>query len=332
MRVVVGLLLLATCLAPISATENDENDALDADFEKLTKLITTAQRFLTSCSLCRVGGDVIADSAATSHALETLHANCDSTAPALHKFCHAVVDRFFTAALDYAKTVTGKENCAAYCGVNEQPLGNDFFCKAFDGYDEKVNAGLTVLENRVREVCEAEDNQKECMAGFERFKPLITNFLKRTALRVAREIDQDGFCGIDSKSIANSAEVLSLPRFSASEPASCKLCNYLVDSACAMLTGNSGNVQNHVAQYGCFVYKMCLKIVVGTSQCTGNNGAVFDCCDFDNVTPNAQCGQVANLVPIIMPLINQMVWPMACHIMNSECAVSKNPMCVVGST
>ena len=55
---------------------------------------------------------------------------------------------------------------------------------------------MDLFEQKVESVCSTEADTEACINGFKKWRPFITNFLKRAVLRVAREIQPETLCNL----------------------------------------------------------------------------------------------------------------------------------------
>lgn len=186
---------------------------------------------------------------------------------------------------------------------------------------------LSLLDEKVEEICEGESEPKYCRDGFKTWKVFIDGFIRRTLLRVAQEIDPANNRGINVDLIPETFSKLAIGV--QSESSSCVMCEYLVESACEMITGQGRNA--HIG-FACLVESLCMQILYKKSaKCPPS--------DPDNITDpqESNCwgigtfaaGEIYNQ---ITNFTNNNLWPKACHLVNKNCQPKTTglPMCQGG--
>jgi hypothetical protein len=281
---------------------------------KLTKdLENSIRSHLSICTACHIATGVINDEAAVNHAKIMLQGYCNDVPPTYHKLCEGVTERLFENGFKLAQYYTVETNCESFCGENTRQFTTETLCSGITTLLDNTETIMDIFEAKVKSVCSTEKDSEGCFAQFQKWRPFITNFLKRSILRVVNEFEPKTLCNIDLTKIPKSDAALKMPKLfphftSDADSVGCTLCEYMFEGACEMLTDPEGY---NAYRFAVWLNGECHKIALLSNICNS---------DFANT-----------ILGVVFPLINQVLWPNACHLLDKTCPVNPNPMCKIGS-
>uniref|UniRef100_A0A914Z4D0 Saposin B-type domain-containing protein n=1 Tax=Panagrolaimus superbus TaxID=310955 RepID=A0A914Z4D0_9BILA len=203
MKVAIAFVLF---LGVVSATQLD-------NFKLSTELETAIRSHLSSCTACHIAIDVIKDEAAVKHAKFILQGYCNDVPPKFQKLCQGVANRIFENGFDLAQHYTVEKNCETFCGENSQQFTTETLCTGITSILENIELIMDTFELKVKSVCSTEVDAEGCFLQFQKWRPFITNFLKRSILRVVNEFEPKTLCHIDLTKIPRADAALKMPKF-----------------------------------------------------------------------------------------------------------------------
>jgi hypothetical protein len=180
------LLAILLFLGVVSSTQIDHTAVLEK----------VLNEHITTCTACHIATGVIQDDAAVEHANKLLHGYCKEVPSKYEKICHGFADRIFQNALELGKHFTLETNCENFCGLNAKPLTIATLCEGVTVLLDNIESLMSILDMKVKTICSTEPDSESCFSHFQKWRPFISNFLKRSILRVVSELEPKSLCNI----------------------------------------------------------------------------------------------------------------------------------------